>query len=210
MKARQGSIVLVLSCFVIGANYGQAQKPPANTEDSCRHFAQGFYNWYVTEVFRQFKTHNSEESWHAALKHRGDSFSRELARALMQSDAEAKIDGDPVLDFDPILNTQDPAERYIVRTVTFKKGRCWAEVYGVWSRPVPDQNKRSQVVAEMSFTGGRWQIVNFHYPNSTNTDNENLLSILKYRYRRSVSGESMRNKHRQGEWPTQVAPEDEP
>ena len=116
------------------------------------------------------------------LEVQSNPFSRELSRALIESDAEAKAEGDPVLDFDPILNSQDPAERYVVRTVTRKDGYYWAEVYGVWSRPVPDQDKRPQVVAEMTFKDGRWQFVNFHYPNYTDPNNENLLSILRYRY----------------------------
>ena len=101
---------------------------------------------------------------------------------MIKSEAEAEADGDPVLDFDPILNTQDPAGRYIVRSVIIKNGHCWANVYGVWSRPIPAQSDKPQVVAEIEFKDGRWLFVNFHYPNSTNADNENLLSLLRYRF----------------------------
>jgi len=86
------------------------------------------------------------------------------------------------LDFDPILNTQDPADRYVVRSVMRRGGHYWANVYGVWSRPVSGQEKQPQVVAELNFKNGRWVFVNFHYPNSTNPDNENLLSMLRYQY----------------------------
>jgi hypothetical protein len=131
-------------------------KKPQESEKSCLHFAQAFYNWYVAEVFKDFKVNNGKVPWQAALLYKGNPFSRELTRALIESDAEAEADGDPVLDFDPILNTQDPAERYLVRSVASKNGRYWANVYGIWSRPVPDQSKQPQVVAEMIFNNGRW------------------------------------------------------
>ena len=175
-------IALLLCILLLGLGSLQAQKELLNSEQSCLDFTQAFYNWYITEVFKDFKTNNGEAPWHAALNYEGNPFSHELTRALINSDAEAKADGDPVLDFDPILNSQDPADRYVVRSVTRKNGRYLANVYGVWSRPVSDQGKEPQVVAEIVFKGSRWQFVNFHYPDSTSPDNENLLRILRFRY----------------------------
>jgi hypothetical protein len=182
MKGSKRRIVFLLCALLLSTSCLQAQKETQGDEKSCLHFAQAFYNWYVMEVFKDFKANVGIAPWHAALKYRGDPFSSELSRALIQSDAEAKAEGDPVLDFDPILNSQDPAERYVVRTVTRKDGHYLVEVYGVWSRPVPDQGQGPQVVAEMTFKDGHWQFVNFHYPNYTNPNNENLLSILRYQY----------------------------
>ena len=182
MRGPKRKIALLFCVFFLSACSIQAQKRPQDSEKSCQHFAQAFYNWYVTDVFKDFKAKNRWVPWHAAIKYKGNPFSGELTRSLIESDAEAKTEGDPVLDFDPILNSQDPADRYAVRSVTRKNDRYWAKVYGVWSRPVPDQSKEPQVVAEMVFRHGQWLFVNFHYPNSTSPDNENLLSILKYRY----------------------------
>jgi hypothetical protein len=94
-------------------------------------------------------------------------FSSELKQALLQSDEGAKTDGDPVLDFDPILASQDPAERYVVRRASVVGARCLADVYGVWSRAVSDHGKSPQGVAELVFESGRWQFTDFHYPDHT-------------------------------------------
>jgi hypothetical protein len=182
---------VLLCALVLSTPWLQAQQSAQDSEKSCLHFAQTFYGWYVAEVFKEFRASDGKAPWHAALKYEGNPFSAELTRALVRSDAEAKADGDPVLDFDPILNSQDPAERYVVRTVTRKKGRYWAEIYGVWSRPAPEEDKRPQVIAEMIFKDNHWQFVNFHYPDNTNPSNESLLSILKYRYRPKQAGPSL-------------------
>jgi hypothetical protein len=181
MRDRSRRSAVLLCALLLSTPWLQALQGPQDSEKSCLHFAQAFYDWYVAEVFKDFRTSDGKAPWHAALKYKGNPFSPELTRALVESDAEAKTDGDPVLDFDPILNSQDPAERYLVRTVTRKNGHYWAEVYGVWSRPAPEDEKRPQAIAEMIFKDGRWQFVNFHYPNGTNPDNESLLSILRYR-----------------------------
>ena len=176
MGNRKCRIALLALLLLVTCRYVQPQEDPQNNKESCLRFAQRFYSWYVMNAIRERKV----APWHVALKHYGDSFSGELTKALTDSDAEAKADGDPVLDFDPILNSQDPAENYVVRNVTQKDGRYWADVYGVWARPAPDQGKKPQVVAEMIFKDGRWIFLNFHYPNSTYPDSENLLSILRY------------------------------
>lgn len=177
MRRSKSWIALLLCVFLLGPGVVSAQE----NEQSCQHFAQGFYNWYVNNVLNNLRSRNQSAPWHAAMKYNGNPFTSGLTRALLESDTEAKADGDPVLDFDPILNTQDPADRYEVRSVALKNGHCWAKVYGVWSRPVAAQGEEPQVVAEIEFKNRRWLFVNFHYPNGTNLDNGNLLSILRYR-----------------------------
>lgn len=180
-------VVLLLSALFLSALVVQAQKySPANDEQSCRRFAQGFYNWYLRAVRHFPQKSEGFGTWAASLKYKGrNPFSPELARALIESDAESKVDGDPVLDFDPILATQDRADRYVVRNVIYKNGHYWADVYGVWSRPVPDQGKEPNVVAELAFRDNRWSIVNFHYPDpdlAHATWVHDLLGLLKYQY----------------------------
>jgi hypothetical protein len=176
-------IAVVLCVLLLNTPWLWAQQSPKGGEGSCLQFTQGFYNWYVARVFKGFRASDGKAPWHAALKYKGNPFSPELTRALVESDAEGKAAGDPVLDFDPILNSQDPAERYVVRTVTRQTGHYWARVYGVWSRSHPEEEKGPHVIAEVTFKDSRWQFVNFHYPNSTNPNNESLLRILRYRYR---------------------------
>jgi hypothetical protein len=183
MKLHSTQLLFAL-CFLLVACYpSRAQDHSEDTEDSCRRFAQGFYDWYVPQVFKVFKVGDREAPWHVALKYKGDSFSRELARSLKASDAEAKAEGDPVLDFEPILNTQDPAEHYAVRTARVNHNRCLADVYGVWSRAVPNNGKAPNVVAELVFEKGRWVFVNFHYPDSGNLPSVDLLKVLGAHYK---------------------------
>jgi hypothetical protein len=183
VRLQRGKKVVLVCALLLSTPWLQAQPESHESEQGCLRFAQVFYNWYVAEVFKDFKVRNSDVPWHAALRYKGSPFSPELTRALIDSYAESKA-GDPVLDFDPILPSQDPTEHYVVKRVTRRNGHYWAEVYGVWTRPVaPEEEKRPQVIAEMAFKDGRWQFVNFHYPNSGHPDNINLLSILRYRYR---------------------------
>lgn len=161
----------------------EAQKESPDSEESCLHFAQDFYSWYVKNAVKKEMTRNGQAAWKTAIQLTGNLFSAELTRALMKSEEEEKAEGDAVLDFDPILASQDPADRYNVRSVARKDGHYLAKVYGVWQRPVPDQGMEPQVVAEIAFEKDRWVFVNFHYPNCTSRDNENLLSILRYQYR---------------------------
>ena len=179
MRGLRLKITLLISTLVVAGCSLQARRNLQESIKSCQQFAQSFYSWYVTNAYKDPHV----EPWHVALNYKGNPFSSELTQALIGSDAEAKAEGDPVLDFDPILNTQDRAERYVVRSVTRKNGHFWANVYGVWSTPPSDQGQGPQVVAELIFRNSRWFFVNFHYPNHTSPDNENLLSILRYQYR---------------------------
>lgn len=182
METQKRIVVFLCCCVLLGVSSLRAQEKTRADEKSCVAFAQAFYDWYVAESLEILKDRKAMAPWHGALKARGTSFSISLSRALIESDVQAEADGDPVLDFDPILNSQDPADRYKVRSVTRKDDHYWAQVYGVWSRPIPDQGKGPQVVAEIAFVDGRWQFVNFHYPSFTDPNNESLPSILKYHY----------------------------
>jgi hypothetical protein len=175
MKGLKRKISFLLSTLLITGCSLRAQKGPQESIKSCLRFVQSFYNWYVANALKD----PDVEPWHVGLKYKGNPFSSELTQALIESDAEAKAEGDPVLDFDPILASQDPADRYVVRSVKRKDGRYWANVYGIWSTPPSDQGEGPQVVAELIFKNGRWLFVNFHYPGSGATPNVDLMKILR-------------------------------
>ena len=167
----------VISCvFLLFACCIHAQKTPQDLKGSCLHFTQAFYNWYV----KTLDSKNTKDPELTALNYEGKPFSRELDQGLRKVKAEEKTSGDAILDFDPFLNSQDPAEHYEVRKVIEKNGHCWADVYGIWSTPVSGVGNGPQVVAEMVFENNRWIFVNFHYPDSTDPRNESLLSMLRY------------------------------
>lgn len=113
-------------------------------------------------------------------------FGVELRRLLIQAYALQFRDNDAGIDFDPILNSQDPGDRYSVRRIRVKNGRYFADVYGYWSGAVEKQTSKADVVAELAREGERWEFVNFHYPDSRFPGNENLVSILRNDLRASA------------------------
>jgi hypothetical protein len=66
------------------------------------------------------------------------------------------------IDFDPILNSQDPCKRYEVGKITRKGDNYWVEVYGVCSGK---KSEKPDVIPELARIGGKWLFVNFHYEN---------------------------------------------
>lgn len=79
---------------------------------------------------------------------KGHSFSPGLARQLEEvEDAEAR-DKVGWLDWDPVLNSQDPADKYATGRVTLSGDRYFVEV-----RPAGDARNRD-IVAELVFQSG--------------------------------------------------------
>jgi hypothetical protein len=144
-----------------------AQSPTPNA-DSCRTFVQNFYNWYVT--------HGT--NFENALKSKRIALSPTLTAALLADLAASSKSPDEIvgLDFDPFVNSQDPASHYRVGKTTVKEGNCWAEVYAV---PATDKTSKPDATPELRVEGGKWQFVNFHYGSDNGAENENLVSILR-------------------------------
>ena len=148
----------------------QAQtKGSRGVSEPLRSFVQGFYNWYVPRALSD----NAGPASELALKYKSSVFEPQLARALREdSAAQAKSPGEIVgLDFDPFLNSQDPAERYEVGRIARKGERYRADIYGVFSG---QKRKKPDVVAELLEKNGRWFFVNFHYP-----EDGDLLTVLR-------------------------------
>lgn len=164
------------------------EKSPANNESSCLTFAQAFYNWYITIDHRPAPSSQGFGTWAGTLKYEGrNPFSPEITRALIASDAESKADGDPALDFDPVLYNPCIPAHYVVRRVTRKDDRYWADVYDMSSESGcrAGRGELPDVVAEMVFEDGQWQFVNFHYPDPDPAHAawvHDLLGLLKYQY----------------------------
>jgi|SRR5579863_5118178 len=169
--------LLSLICLACASRLPAQTRTREDTE-SCQRFTQAFYNWYVAKVFQSFHDKNADPLLEG-LDYKGHPFSRGLVQGIRKVRAEEVKSHGAILDFDPILNSQDPAEHYLVRNVTEKDGRYLAEIYGVWHTPPSDLRKGPQVVAEIIYRQGRWVFVNFHYPGSPFPESENLVSILK-------------------------------
>ncbi|MBX9938313.1 MAG: hypothetical protein K2Y32_03640 [Candidatus Obscuribacterales bacterium] len=153
-----------------GNSKAQSHSLSKADESLCRQFVVDFYKWYAPK-------HTLED----AVKERGSQFSAKLYKALVKDiDAAGKSPDEIVgLDFDPILNGQDIADRYRVGKCRKKDGKYFVDVYSEWKDPSVPKSKGPDIVTELSMQNGRYVFDNFHYGETKFKENENLLSILK-------------------------------
>jgi len=150
------------------------QASPAHADDSSlaasgRDFVQKFYDAYVPQALAEQNVPASQ----FAIEHMSASFDADLLAALKDdAAAEAKSSDEIVgLDFDPFLNSQDPADSYEVGSATQQGSTYLVDVYPVMA------GKRSPepaVIAELVYENGHWLFANFRYPG-----NDDLLTVLK-------------------------------
>jgi hypothetical protein len=177
MKLFRTFIVLILFCFGVGTL--QAQTPTSSSKPpDCAPFVQEFYNWYLAKVNASMKSNSRESALEVALREKRSSFSPELVKGLKEDLAASKKSPEEIvgLDFDPFLNAQDIAERYLVGNVTAKGDHYWVEVFGVWNG---QKNSNPDAVPELALENGHWIFTNFHYGKTDIPVNENLVSILE-------------------------------
>ena len=156
--------VLLMLLSSLGA---QAQDSKAVSK-SPREFVQEFYKWYVPKALNSKIT----RAWDLALKYKGSAFSHELAQLLREdSAAQAKCEELIGIDFDPFLNTQDPANGYEVGEIKQNDKHYRADIYSVESGK---RSEKSRVSADIVENEGHWVFVNFFY-----SDGGDLLKILK-------------------------------
>jgi len=135
-----------------------------------REFVQKFYETYVPKALAG----QPNPPWRLAVDKMSADFDGELVQALkddLAAQAQAKGDDIVGLDFDPFLDTQDPAARYEVGSARQEGKDYLVDVYPVTS------GKRSEepgVVPELAYENGRWVFVNFRYP-----EGGDLLTLLK-------------------------------
>jgi hypothetical protein len=159
--------------IIIGCSSVSTAQSTQSAEDSCRNFVQEFYKWYL-----------AKPSWPRALKDRPSAFSSELLKRLREDyEAQSSAQGDIAgLDFDPLLNSQDPAPQYVVGRINLKgEDTCWADIHAMFSGK---RNEKPDVLAATVNQNGRWQFVNFYYsaPDgdfSPSVSRGGLLALLK-------------------------------
>jgi len=167
--------LLFLIAFLL-PSFAMAQGIPPDGFTESKAFVHNFYDWYLKQVSATGKRQVS--GLEVALKEKKMNFSPELWQALMDDIAASKKNSDEIvgLDFDPILNGQDMAQKYVVGNSSQKPSSYWVEVFGV------NQGKKEKtpaVVPEIAMQNGTWVFLNFHYAKSEIPENENLISILK-------------------------------
>jgi hypothetical protein len=167
-------LILALMASNFMAQTATAAPPP----EDCSQFVQKFYDGYLSTEKKLMKTKSDETTVEATLRENPSVFSPELAKALKDDlAASRKSPGEIVgLDFDPVLNTQEPAERYVVGRVTTKKDHFLVEVFGV---PGGKKNPKPDVAAELVYQNGHWTFTNFQYANASDPRNQSLLGLLQ-------------------------------
>jgi Protein of unknown function (DUF3828) len=180
------SAVLVL---LIGSSsvMGQSKDSTTTPSQACAEFVGQFYSWYIAKEAELVKANSRKSALDVSLSDKKSSFSPALVKALKEDFAAAKKSPGEIvgLDFDPILNAQDVAERYLLGKVTVKDDHYRVEVFGVWGGK---KNKKPDVVPELVLEKGRWVFVNFYYVNAEHPVNANLLSVLEELKRQRQTG----------------------
>ncbi|WIL19805.1 hypothetical protein [Geothrix sp.] len=129
------------------------------TEDLIRKVVTGFYDWYVPLALADQK----EPSSNIALRRKPELFHPFLLKELKkdaeaQAAAKGEIDG---LDFDPFLNTQDPAPSYMVGSIRKWQGLYWVEVF---TRDRKGKRGSLAVTPQVAVENGNCVFVDFYYP----------------------------------------------
>jgi hypothetical protein len=148
------------------------EKKSTPTKESCLNFVQEFYGWYVPKA-RDINVNSLD----LALKERRSAFSAELIKGVESVEADARSHQEAGLDFDWVLNSQDPGDAgdpgYVVSNSKLSGYICRVDVL----RQRPD-GKGESISPALKFENGRWRFTNFHYPDSPYPQSENLLSMI--------------------------------
>lgn len=160
-----------LLCFLVLSPHSllaqEKTTPPAT--DSVRTFVQGFYDWYAPRLAKD----KNGSVYPRALKEKASAFSPDLLHALKEDLAAQSKSKDEIvgLDFDPFLNSQDPAPIFKVGKITQGRDSYHVDVHAVSNgKPEPKPSVTAIVVNQK----GQWIFADFHYP-----EGENLLHLLR-------------------------------
>jgi hypothetical protein len=160
-----GKIVISLAVFapICCSSLSAQERALTPTKKSCLAFVEEFYNWYVPKA-----RDTNVDSIDLALKDRRSAFSPRLLKGVEAVEANARRNKEAGLDFDWILNTQDPGDPgdpgYSVRNATLSGSMCRVEVY----LQLPEGKFQKDVMPQLSFQNRRWLFANFLYPQSDN------------------------------------------
>jgi len=173
---KRGLILCALawSCCLLPCGSSPAAMPASPTAAAdadakqIRTELDAFYRWYLATAV---KSRSQSPAWIVAVNSR-PIFSARLARALKEdAAAQARVSDDIVgLDFDPVLNAQDRATRYLVGAPSAHGPDYWVPLHRAPGGS-PGKDLVSTIV--MAKENGRWVIANFRYP-----DSSDLLGLL--------------------------------
>lgn len=137
---------------------GQARNSRPKASQSCLGAAKRFYGWYVPVANRA----SDGPAFERALATKREVFDPKLYDALKgDADAQNRAAGEITgIDFDPFLQTQDPAQQYVVRNARVERDRCSVEI---WREPKPEEHPsraKPDAVADFVRAGTKWKMAN--------------------------------------------------
>lgn len=162
----------------IGPTLIAQDTPKASPPEGCAQFVQQFYDWYLAKEKALMDDKSEDSAFEITLRDKQSSFTPALVKALKDDLEASKKSPDEIvgLDFDPFLNSQDTADKYVVGEVHSKGDHYLVDVFGILEGkqlPKPD------VVPELTLENGKWIFTDFHYGESDTPANENLIGILQ-------------------------------
>lgn len=138
-------------------------------QSSPRDFLKDFLSWYVPRT----RSGSPASEWKKTLGLMHWDFNGKLGNLLEMGTAiEPGCKGNLPQDFDPLLNSTQPAEHYEVGAIDQYNGRYHARIYRVTNGK---HNDDPDVIAEFARENQRWFFINFKYPSSR----KDLVSMLK-------------------------------
>ena len=161
-----------------------AAKTDDASETSARSFVQGFYDWYLGQVLtgaaRQLKNNSAKGfDFIDAIRRRPNWFSPDLRRLLEEDVAAAsRCKGDVVgLDWDPFLESQDPAPGYTASKVE-KTANGFRVSVDQHNKDVGGiRNPAAQ--ADVTFVDHHWMFVDFVQEPADPKARQGLAALLK-------------------------------
>ena len=157
--------ILFLPLLLCLQAYAQVEAAPAKAVE----FVKSFYDWYAPWS----QTDRNGTNFQRAIKRNPSIFSVELRSGLLSDfAAQSKVSGAIVgIDFDPFLNSQDPAGQYKIGNVTKQGDRYLFHLHAVIDGV---GQRKPALTAEVEQQVRGWVFVNFHYPETSD-----LLSTLR-------------------------------
>lgn len=157
-------LILLLFALAPGAQAENSYQ----TAGTAREFVQGFLDWYLPRDLVDGEATMKE----IIRKQKTGILDPELARLLREDRAAQDRCNEVVgIEFDPFLNTQDPAQRYEAGNISQTGQHYRVDIYGIESGK---RHEKPDLSAEVLKRNGRWTFINFYYP-----DGNDLLAILK-------------------------------
>lgn len=127
-------------------------------EAAVKAFVQAFYRWYAPIA----ASSDPGPSARVTVERRPDCFSPALRRAL-EADfaAQRQAKGEMVgLDFDPLLNSQDPGRFVFIRRIEARGHEYWVHAANHYGGR---KDQGSRFVAVVAHLKGHWVFTNFRY-----------------------------------------------